>query len=264
MVAVSFFSARNVPPLEKNPRLPLHERPLQTKPLPVQAEYRGRSIDDDIRRSFPFFDDDNMMPVTEVSTPLILALEFTMTCYSLPSLLRSSMCFVLRAISHAEQHHRGRPCSNGKKTSTDGTPTFPPPDGQSRPRGPSFNCQEGMLVSLGDRKGHLITDSSHENFRLGRSNSFPGKPGNCVLLVHVSTRGRFTKNVSPRCDRVQMNHEHCRCTFWFGGQSSNTITVPDMVERRGPKEKNWGIVGQSTTYSELDRWFENPSASEWK
>lgn len=102
--------------------------------------------------------------------------------------------------------------------------------------GPSFIVRDGMLVSLGTPLGHLITDASHENYRLVVQYRFAGEPGNCGVLVHASTP-RALYEMFPKSIEVQMNHEHAG-DFWCIVED---ITVPDMVKRRGPKE-NWGIT----------------------
>src|SRR5690554_5480199 len=50
-----------------------------------------------------------------------------------------------------------------------------------------FIVRDGMLVSMGNPNGHLITDAQHKNYRLEVEYRFPGKPGNCGVLVHAST-----------------------------------------------------------------------------
>ena len=50
-----------------------------------------------------------------------------------------------------------------------------------------FIVREGMLVSLGEPQGHLITDAVYQDFRLEVEYRFPGKPGNCGVLVFAST-----------------------------------------------------------------------------
>lgn len=101
---------------------------------------------------------------------------------------------------------------------------------------PSFIVRDGMLVSLGTPLGHLITDASHENYRLVAEYRFAGTPGNCGVLVHASTP-RALYDMFPKSVEVQMNHQHAG-DFWCIVED---ITVPNMVERRGPKE-NWGIT----------------------
>ncbi len=101
---------------------------------------------------------------------------------------------------------------------------------------PTFIVRDGKLVSLGNPQGHLITDQQHSNYRLHVEYRFPGKPGNCGVLVHASTPRALYK-MFPKSIEVQMNHQHAG-DFWCIVQD---ITVPDMVQRRGPKEK-WGVV----------------------
>ena len=58
----------------------------------------------------------------------------------------------------------------------------------TNPRGRNpFIVRNGMLVSLGEPQGHIITDSSYRNYRLEVEYRFPGKPGNSGVLVHAST-----------------------------------------------------------------------------
>jgi hypothetical protein len=101
---------------------------------------------------------------------------------------------------------------------------------------PTFIVRDGKLVSLGRPNGHLITDAKHENYRLEVEYRFAGKPGNCGVLVHASTPRALYK-MFPKSVEVQMNHQHAG-DFWCIVED---ITVPDMVKRRGPKEK-WGIT----------------------
>lgn len=101
---------------------------------------------------------------------------------------------------------------------------------------PTFIVRDGNLVSLGSPNGHLITDKAYSNFRLEVEYRFAGKPGNCGVLVHASTPRALYK-MFPKSIEVQMNHRHAG-DFWCIVED---ITVPDMVRRRGPKEK-WGIT----------------------
>jgi len=55
-----------------------------------------------------------------------------------------------------------------------------------------FIVRSGMLVSLGDPRGHLITDKVYQNYRLEVEYRFAAKPGNCGVLVHASTPVLFT------------------------------------------------------------------------
>jgi len=101
---------------------------------------------------------------------------------------------------------------------------------------PTFIVRDGKLVSLGRPNGHLITDAQYANYRLEVEYRFAGKPGNCGVLVHAS-KPRALYKMFPKSIEVQMNHRHAG-DFWCIVEN---ITVPDMVKRRGPKEK-WGIT----------------------
>ena len=103
--------------------------------------------------------------------------------------------------------------------------------------GPSFIVRNGMLVSLGEPRGHLITDSVYQNYRLVSDYRFTGKPGNCGILIHVSTP-RILYGMFPKSLEVQMQHLDAG-DFWC---IEEDIVVPDMEARRGPKE-NWGVNG---------------------
>lgn len=101
----------------------------------------------------------------------------------------------------------------------------------------AFIVREGMLVSLGDPRGHLITDAVYQNYRLEVEYRFANKPGNCGVLVHSSTP-RALYGMFPKSLEVQMQHKDAG-DFWC---IEEDITVPDMEVRRGPKE-NWGVNG---------------------
>jgi len=120
-----------------------------------------------------------------------------------------------------------------------------------------FIVRDGMLVSLGTPGGHLITDAVHENYRLTAEYRFAGEPGNCGVLVHASTPRALYK-MFPKSLEVQMMHENAG-DFWCIVED---ITVPDMLERRGPKEE-WGIVeGKKRRILNLTDGSENP-VGEW-
>ena len=99
-----------------------------------------------------------------------------------------------------------------------------------------FIIRNEMLVSLGTPQGHLITDDSHENFRLTIEYRFPGEPGNCGVLVFASTP-RALYEMFPKSIEVQMMHQNAG-DFWCIVED---ITTDNMEERRGPKEE-WGIT----------------------
>lgn len=97
-----------------------------------------------------------------------------------------------------------------------------------------FIVRNKMLASLGDPRGHLITDSIYQNYKLEIEYRFPGQPGNCGVLVHASTP-RALYGMFPKSIEVQMEHENAG-DFWCIVED---IEVPNMESRRGPKE-NWG------------------------
>lgn len=99
-----------------------------------------------------------------------------------------------------------------------------------------FIVRDGMLVSLGTPGGHLITDEIYKDYRLEAQYRFAGEPGNCGILVHASTP-RALYDMFPKSIEVQMMHENAG-DFWCIVED---IEVPNMEERRGPKE-NWGII----------------------
>lgn len=122
---------------------------------------------------------------------------------------------------------------------------------------PTFIVRDGNLVSLGSPNGHLISDEEFENYRLQVEYRFSAKPGNCGVLVHAS-KPRALYEMFPQSIEVQMNHEHAG-DFWCIVED---ISVPDMVERRGPKE-NWGITeGKARRILNLTDGSEKP-VGEW-
>jgi hypothetical protein len=96
---------------------------------------------------------------------------------------------------------------------------------------PSFIVRDGMLVSLGHPRGHLITKKSFKNYRLTVEYRFPGKPGNCGVLVHTS-KPRALAGMFPQSIEVQMQSGHAG-DFWCIAEN---IEVPNMEKRR-PRKK---------------------------
>ena len=84
------------------------------------------------------------------------------------------------------------------------TPDVPTKDTNPDARD-SFIVRDGMLVSLGTPRGHLLTESAYRDYRLEVEYRFPGKPGNCGVLVHAS-RLRALERMFPQSIEVQMNH----------------------------------------------------------
>ncbi len=99
-----------------------------------------------------------------------------------------------------------------------------------------FAARNGLLVSLGEPQGHLITDSVYRNYRLDVEYRFSAKPGNAGVLVHASTPRALYK-MFPKSIEVQMESGNAG-DFWCIVED---ITVPDMEKRRGPRAK-WGIT----------------------
>jgi hypothetical protein len=96
--------------------------------------------------------------------------------------------------------------------------------------------RNGMLVSLGEPRGHLITDSSYRDYRLEIEYRFPAAPGNAGILVHASTP-RALYSMFPRSIEVQMEHGNAG-DFWC---ILEDIWVPDMEKRRGTPWE-WGTT----------------------
>jgi hypothetical protein len=120
-----------------------------------------------------------------------------------------------------------------------------------------FIVRDGMLVSLGSPGGHLITDEVYMDYRLEVEYRFAAKPGNCGVLVHASTPRALYK-MFPKSMEVQMMHENAG-DFWCIVED---ITVPDMEQRRGPKDE-WGITeGKKRRIINLTDGSENP-VGEW-
>ncbi|MGE7775451.1 3-keto-disaccharide hydrolase [Chitinophaga sp. NPDC101104] len=99
-----------------------------------------------------------------------------------------------------------------------------------------FIIRDGLLVSLGNPQGHLITDARYENYRLEVEYRFAGKPGNCGVLVHASTP-RVLYGMFPKSMEVQLMSKNAG-DFWCIGED---IKVDSMEVYRG-KPENWGVV----------------------
>ena len=120
-----------------------------------------------------------------------------------------------------------------------------------------FLVRNGLLVSLGEPNGHLISDSVYRDYRLEVEYRFAAKPGNAGILVHASTPRALYK-MFPKSIEVQMDSQNAG-DFWCIVED---ITVPDMEQRRGPKEK-WGITeGKARRIVNLTDGSEKP-VGEW-
>jgi hypothetical protein len=129
----------------------------------------------------------------------------------------------LTAFASAEPLFNGKDLSGwtADVPSADGKPETPP----------SFIVRDGLLVSKGDPKGHLVTDKSYSDYKLEVEYRFPGKPGNCGVLIHASEPRNLNK-MFPKSIEVQMNSGDAG-DFWCIGEN---IEVPDMEKRRPHKE----------------------------
>ena len=120
-----------------------------------------------------------------------------------------------------------------------------------------FIVRDGLLVSLGTPNGHLISDAVYQNYRLEVEYRFAAKPGNCGVLVHASTP-RALYGMFPKSIEVQMFHQNAG-DFWCIVED---VSVPDMEQRRGPKDQ-WGITeGKKRRILNLTDDSENP-VGEW-
>ena len=100
---------------------------------------------------------------------------------------------------------------------------------------PSFIVRDGMLVSLGEPRGHLITDKTYNDYRLIAEYRFTGEPGNCGVLVHASTP-RVLYEMFPQSIEVQMMSGNAG-DFWCIHEN---IAVENMAERREGDPDSWG------------------------
>jgi hypothetical protein len=111
----------------------------------------------------------------------------------------------------------------------------PEMDADSSVRAP-FRVRDSLLVSLGTPRGHLLTTQTYEDYRLTVEYRFAGEPGNAGVLLHASTP-RVLYDMFPQSIEVQMEHTNAG-DFWCIHED---ITVPNMVERRGPRAE-WGTT----------------------
>lgn len=126
------------------------------------------------------------------------------------------------------------PLFNGKDL-TGWTADVPSADGKPDTP-PSFIVRDGLLVSKGEPKGHLVSDKSYSDYKLEVEYRFPGKGGNCGVLIHAS-EPRMLYKMFPKSIEVQMNSGDAG-DFWCIGEN---IEVPDMEKRRPRKEgQNFG------------------------
>ena len=111
----------------------------------------------------------------------------------------------------------------------------PAADSNVRLRNP-FVVRNGILVSQGEPRGHLLTDSTYRDYRLEIEYRFAAAPGNAGVLVPASTP-RALYGMFPRSIEVQMESANAG-DFWCIVED---IRVPDMERRRGPPS-DWGTT----------------------
>ena len=134
------------------------------------------------------------------------------------------------------------------------------PDADANPDiAPSFIVRNGTLVSLGDPRGHLISTGVYANYRLEAEYRFPGKGGNCGILVHAS-RPRALYRMFPQSIEVQMDSGNAG-DFWV---IQEDIEVENMEARRPRKEgqKYGGAEGDARRILKLTDDSEKP-LGEW-
>jgi hypothetical protein len=100
----------------------------------------------------------------------------------------------------------------------------------------SFIVRNGVLVSMGEPRGHLVTEKAYRDYRLEVEYRFPGQAGNSGVLVH-SSKPRALYDMFPQSIEVQMQSGDAG-DFWC---IQENIEVPDMETRRPRKEgQQWG------------------------
>lgn len=118
---------------------------------------------------------------------------------------------------------------NGKDL-TGWTPDVPAADDDPEIQ-PSFIVREGILVSVGEPRGHLVTDEAYSDYKLTIEYRYPTKAGNCGVMVHAS-KPRALANMFPQSIEVQLQ-SGAAGDFWCLGEN---IEVPDMESRRPRRE----------------------------
>ena len=157
-----------------------------------------------------------------------------------PILLSTLLCTLASPLI-AEDENQAKPISlfNGKDLT--GWHVDVPAAKPTTKVGPSFIVRDGLLVSLGNPRGHLITDDSYQNYRLELEYRFAANPGNCGVLVHTSTPRALYK-MFPASIEVQMQSGQAG-DFWC---IIENIEVENMEERRPKKspDQKFGGTGK--------------------
>jgi hypothetical protein len=153
---------------------------------------------------------------------------------ALPFALLASLASLATASDPAVVPDRVTPLFNGKNLS--GWTADVPARDTDKNAPDSFVVRDGMLVSLGKPEGHLVTDKLYRDYRLVAEYRFPGKGGNCGILVYAS-KPRALYKMFPQSIEVQMNSGDAG-DFWC---IQEDIKVPDMETRRPRKgNEKWG------------------------
>ena len=119
-----------------------------------------------------------------------------------------------------------------------------------------FLVRNGMLVTLGNPRGHITTDAAYANYRLEVEYRFAGKPGNCGVLVHTSIPRAM--GIYPQSIEVQMQSGNAGDFYAI----IDDIVCPDMEARRGPRERWGGTSGSQRRIPNLTEDSEN-TPGEW-
>jgi hypothetical protein len=119
----------------------------------------------------------------------------------------------------------------------------------------SFVIRDGLLVSMGKPEGHLVTKQAYRDYRFVAEYRFPGKGGNCGVLIHASTPRALYK-MFPKSIEVQMQSGNAG-DFWC---IQEDISVADMETRRPrkPAEKWGGAEGDARRILNLTDDSEKP------
>jgi len=170
-------------------------------------------------------------------------------------ILAASVAMALGSTSPAASQRQPQTLFNGRDL-TGWHVDVPAADSNVRLPSP-FVVRNRVLVSLGEPRGHLLTDSSYRDYRLEIEYRFAATPGNAGVLVHASTP-RALYGMFPRSIEVQMEHGNAG-DFWC---ILEDIHIPDMESRRGPPA-NWGTTeGKARRIRNLTDDSEKP-VGEW-
>ncbi|MCH7904501.1 MAG: DUF1080 domain-containing protein [Armatimonadetes bacterium] len=114
---------------------------------------------------------------------------------------------------------------------------IPDNDGKDSPVD-AFTVRDGVLVSLGQPFGHLITDAQYENYKLVVEYRYSKEAGNCGVIVHVSIP-RF-RSFLPQGVECQLRSGSAGDFFLFG----------ETICRRSAPDEPLGRVPNMTDDSE--------------